>query len=183
MSAIVFNTEDKAGAARKLCEQGRWPEVLAFAQKWRLEDPADYRALYYAGLGFGGTGQFTEAEAAYRLALTMETSDFKVWNNLAGLLYEKMQREPEGIRCLEQALKIEPDNKLGWSNLASMIGRMGRHDRALEYADRAIALDANFVEAYLHKAAAARALGKKEIVQEVCTALAAMEPEKFRRAR
>ena len=183
MSAVVLNAEEKVGAARALCEQGRWPEVLAFAQKWRVENPADYQALYYAGLGFGGTGQFAEAEAAYRLALTMDTSDFKVWNNLAGLLYEKMRREAEGIRCMEQALKVDPASKLGWSNLASMVGRMGRHDQALEYAGRAIALDPKFVEAYLHKAAAARVLGKKEIVQEVCTTLAVIEPEKFRRAR
>ena len=183
MSAVVFNGEEKVGMARALCEQGRWAEVLAFAQKWRVENPSDYRALYYTGLGFSGTNQFADAEAAYRLALTMETSDFKVWNNLAGLLYENMRREAEGVGCMEQALKLDPRNKLGWSNLASMIGRMGRHDQALEYADRALALDPNFVEAHLHKAAAARALGKKEIVQEVCTALAAIEPEKFCRAR
>lgn len=169
--------------ARALCEQGRWSDLLAFAQKWRVENPADYRALYYVGLGFSGTHQFADAEAAYRLALTMETSDFKVWNNLAGLLYENMRREPEGIRCIEEALKIEPRNKLGWSNLASMVGRLGRHDRALEYAGRALALDPKMVEAHLHKGKAARALGKKEIVQEVCAALAAIAPENFYRAR
>ena len=64
-----------------------------------------------------------------------------------------------------------------------MVGRLGRHDRALEYADRALALDPELVEAHLHKGKAARALGKKEIVREVCAALAAIEPEKFCRAR
>ena len=183
MSAVAIDTEVKVRTARALCEQGRWRDVLAFAQEWRVENPADYRALYYVGLGFSGTSQFADAEAAYRLALTMETADFKVWNNLAGLLYEHMRREAEGIRCIEEALKIDPQNKLGWSNLASMVGRLGRHDRALEYADRALALDPELVEAHLHKGKAARALGKKEIVREVCAALAAIEPEKFCRAR
>jgi tetratricopeptide (TPR) repeat protein len=183
MPAVIFDTEEKVQTARALCEQGRWRDVLAFAKKWHAENPADYKALYYVGLGFSGTNEFAEAEAAYRLALTMETSDFKVWNNLAGLLYEKMRREREGIRCLEEALQIDPGNKLGWSNLASMVGRLGRHDRALEYADRALALDPKMVEAHLHKGKAGRALGKKEIVREVCTALAAIEPEEFRRAR
>jgi tetratricopeptide (TPR) repeat protein len=183
MAAGLLDSNAKAAAARKLCETGRWPNVLAFAQQWRLEDPADYRPLYYAGLGYAGIGQFTEAEAAYRLALTMADSDFKIWNNLAGLLYEKMRREIEGVQCMEKALQIEPGNKLGWSNLASMVGRLGRHDQALAHANRALALDPNFVEAHLHKGKAARALGKMEIVQEVCTALAAIEAEKFQRAR
>jgi tetratricopeptide (TPR) repeat protein len=183
MSAVVFDAEEKVVAMRSLCEQGRWPDVLAFAQMWHAENPTDYKTLYYVGLGFSGTGQFAEAEAAYRLALTLEASDFKVWNNLAGLLYENMRREAEGISCIEEALKIDPRNKLGWSNLASMVGRMGWHDRALEYAGRALALDSKMVEAHLHKGNAARALGKKEIVREVCIALAAIEPEKFRRSR
>jgi tetratricopeptide (TPR) repeat protein len=175
--------EENIARARALCEQGLGPDVLVFAQKWHAENPADHRALYYAGLGFSGTNQFAQAESAYRRALTLAASDFKVWNNLAGLLYENMRRENEGIACIEEALKIDPANKLGWSNLASMVGRIGHHDRALEYADRALALDPNFVEAHLHKANAARALGKTEIVREVCVALAAIEPEKFRRTR
>jgi len=176
-------TEEKVRQARELCEQGLWPKVLAFAQKWREEQPGDHRALYYIGLGLNGMRQFSEAEAAYRHALTMKPTDVKVWNNLAGLLYENLRRPAEGIRCLEQALKINPDHKLGWSNLSTMVGRLGRHQQALAYADRAIALDPKLVEAYLHKATAARALGKTEIVREVCHTLSSLEPEHFRRAR
>ena len=61
--------------------------------------------------------------------------------------------------------------------------RMGRHHQALAYADRAIALDPKLVEAYLHKATAARALGKTEVIQEVCQVLATLAPEHFCRAR
>jgi tetratricopeptide (TPR) repeat protein len=176
-------TEEKVRQARELCEQGLWSRVLAFAQKWREEQPGDHRALYYIGLGLNGMRQFSEAEAAYRHALTMKPTDVKVWNNLAGLLYENLRRPAEGIRCLEQALKINPDHKLGWSNLATMVGQLGRHQQALAYADRAIALDPKLVEAYLHKATAARALGKTEIVRDICHTLASLEPENFRRAR
>ena len=34
------NSEKKVGIARDLCEQGLWPDVLAFAQKWREKNPA-----------------------------------------------------------------------------------------------------------------------------------------------
>jgi tetratricopeptide (TPR) repeat protein len=177
------NAKEKVKIAHGMCEKELWPEVLAFAQKWREEDPADHRALYYIGLGLSGTRQFSLAETAYRQALTIDATDVKVWNNLAGLLYEKLRRPAEGIRCLEQALKINPNHKHGWSNLATMAGRLGRHHKALEYADRAIALDPKLVEAYLHKAAAAKALEQMDVVKEVCHKLATIEPEKFRRTR
>ncbi len=182
-SANSANGERKARIARGLCEQGLWPDVLAFAQEWREKEPADYRALYYIGLGLSGMRQFPAAETAYRSALTMEPTDVKVWNNLAGLLYENLQRPVEAIRCLEQSLKMDPHNKLCWSNLATMVGRLGQHDKAMAYADRAIALDPKLVEAYLHKAAAAMALKKMDVVKEVCNTLASIEPENFRRAR
>jgi tetratricopeptide (TPR) repeat protein len=183
MTAADFNTGEKVQHARAMCENGLWPDVLDFAQKWREEKPTDYKALFYMGLGFSGLGQFVQAEVAYRQALALDATDPKVWNNLAKILFENLQRPKDAILCIEQMLKRDPDNKLGWSNLAVMVGELGLHDRALLYADRAIALDSKFVEAYLHKAAAARALGKAEVVKEVCDTLAAIEPGKFRRAQ
>ena len=172
---------DKAAHARSLCEKSLWRDVLDFARKWHEENPGDYKALYYLGLGFGGLGQFAQAETAYRRALALDSSDVRVWNNLAGILFEAMGRPTEAVAALEQALKIEPRDKLGWSNLASMVGWLGRHENSLECANRALALDPQMVEAHLRKARAAQALGKTEVVREVCLKLAAIRPEKFRR--
>ena len=180
MSAI---SEDKKQAARSLCEKASWAELLAFAEKWREENPADAKALFYQGIALAATGRLMEAETTYRGALALDATDFKVWNNLAGLLFEKLDRPMDAIRCMEQAMKIDPRNKLGWSNLASMVGQLGRHEKALEFAGRALELDPQMVEAHLHKAAAAKALGKTEIVKEVCETLATIEAEKFRRVR
>jgi len=176
------STKERARMAGEMCEKGSWREVLAFARKWRAENTADHRAHYYVGLGLAGLGRFSQAEAAYRYALAMDPTDFMVWNGLAELLYKNLRRPTDGIQCLEQALKINPQHKLGWLNLATLNGRMGCHDKALQCADQAIALDRKLVEAHLSKAAAARALGKMDIVQEVCRELATLEPENFRRA-
>jgi tetratricopeptide (TPR) repeat protein len=180
---MTADTEEKARVARRICESGSWRDLLVFAQQWHEEKPADYKALYYLGLGFSGSNQFAEAEAAYRRALALNSSDARVWNNLAGLLYENLKRHAEGIGCMKQSLKIDPDHKLGWSNLATMLGRLGQHDKAMVFADQAIALDPKLVEAHLHKGRAALALGKMDVVKEVCHTLASIEPEKFRRAR
>jgi tetratricopeptide (TPR) repeat protein len=176
-------SEEKIKTARKLCDKGSWPDALVFAQKWHAENPAHAKALFFQGVALAAMGRFVEAETAYRRALKLDDTDFKAWNNLAGVLFESLDKPLDAIRCMERAMRLEPQNKLGWSNLASMVGRLGRHEKALEFASRALALDPNMVEAYLHKAAAAKALGKTEAVRETALALAAIEAEKFRRAR
>lgn len=175
--------EEHSHAARHLCETGAWSELVDFARGWQRDCPEDYQAFYYLALGHAGLGQFVQAETAYRRALKLNETDAKIWSNLGGLLYEHLNRHVEGIRCVERALKLNPEYKLGWANLAYMVGQLGHHQHAIAFADRALALDAHFVEAYLHKGASARALGKNEVLREVCGALSAIPPEKFRRAR
>ncbi len=180
---MAHSSEENATRARRLCEQGLWGEVLAFASQWSGAIPADPLAFYYLGLGHTGLGQFAQAETAYRRALAINPADPRVWNNLAAVLYEHLQRHAEAIHCIEQALQLDPGHKTGWANLATMLGRLGHYDKALACADKAIALDPNLVEAHLHKAAAALALGKTEIVKQVCLTLATIAPENFHRAR
>ncbi|MGA3284116.1 MAG: tetratricopeptide repeat protein [Verrucomicrobiota bacterium] len=180
---IEPDTNQKAEEARELCEKGLWPQVLAFAQEWHAENPEDAKALFYQGVALTASGRFVEAETAYRRALQLDATDFKAWNNLAGVLFESRKKPGEAIQCMQRALKVDPQNKVGWANLTSMVGRLGRHDKALEFAERALTLDPNFVEAHLHKATAAKALGRTEIVKEVCAALATIEPDNFRRTR
>jgi tetratricopeptide (TPR) repeat protein len=167
---MASSSEEKIAHMCSLCEKGLWADALAFAESWRAENPADAKAHFYSGVALASLGRFVEAETFYRRGLALDETDFKAWNNLAGILFE-------------QAMKIEPQNKLGWSNLASMLGRMGRHEKALEFAGRALTIDPQMVEALLHKAAAAKALGKMEIVREVSEALATIDTDKFRRAR
>lgn len=179
---MELETDQKAEQARDLCEKGLWPQVLDFAREWHAENSAEAKALFYQGVALAASGRFAEAETAYRQALQLDAKDFKTWNNLAGILFEARKKPADAIQCMQQALKVEPQNKVGWANLTSMVGRLGRHDKALEFAERALTLDPNFIEAHLHKAAAAKALGKPEIVKEVCAALATIAPENFRRA-
>lgn len=180
---MASNNEEKIRAARGLCEKARWPEVLAFAQKWHAETPADAKALFYQGVALVSLGRLVEAETSYRRSLARDGKDFKTWNNLAALLFNALNQPAEGAKCMAEALKIEPGNPLGWANLASMNGRLDRHAQALACADRALALDPDMVEAHLHRARAAQMLGQREIVRAVSEALAKLAPEKFRRTR
>jgi tetratricopeptide (TPR) repeat protein len=174
---------DKAAHARALCEQGLWPDVLAFAEKWAAEIPDAAKAFFYQGVALASLGKFADAETAYYRALALEENDFKTWNNLSALLFGALNQPAEGAKCLARAMQIDPGNKVGWANLASMNGQIGRHAQAMDCAERALALDPDLVEAQLNRARAAQALGKPEIVRAASEALAKVPPEKFQRAR
>jgi tetratricopeptide (TPR) repeat protein len=180
---MATSSTPKTRQARTLCEQGQWPEVLAFAKQWQNEQPGAAGAFFYQGAALAALGKFAEAATAYRRALALDETDFKIWNNLAALLFDALNQPAEGAKCLAQALRLEPGNQLGWANLASMNGQLNRHAQALECAERALALDPQLVEAQLHRARAAQALGKPDIVRAASEALAKLPAEKFKRAR
>lgn len=183
MPPAATNAADNAARARRLCEQARWPEVLALAQTWQTEFPGEARAFFYGGVALAASGRLIEAETSYRRALALDAGDFKTWNNLAALLFEALNQPAEGARCLAQAVKLEPQNKLAWANLASMHGQLNQHARALECAERALQIDPEFAVAHLHRARAAQALGKMDIVRAATGALAGLPPDKFKPAR
>jgi tetratricopeptide (TPR) repeat protein len=183
MNDLPANESDKISHARSLCDANRWAELLEFAQAWQTEAPTAAKSFFFRGIALTQTGRFVEAETAYRRALELDSTDFKAWNNLAALLCENLRRPGDALACLQKILEFDPQNKVAWSNLANLSGRFGRHEESLACAERALALDPQMVEAQLHRARAAEALGKKDILREASAALAALPPERFRFAR
>lgn len=178
-----MDAHSKVQQARSLCERGQWPELLALAQHWQEEDPTDPKGFFYEGVARAGLGRFAAAETAYHRALVLDGQDFNTWKHLAALLFDPLNQPVDGVKCLVQAMQIDPGNKLGWTDLAGMYAQIGRHTQALECAERALALDPGMVEALLHRGRAAQALGRPEIVRAACEALARLPAEKFRRTR
>ena len=71
-------SEEKIKAARELCDNGSWPDALAFARKWHAENPADAKALFFQGVALAATGRFVEAETTYRRALKLDAADLEL---------------------------------------------------------------------------------------------------------
>jgi tetratricopeptide (TPR) repeat protein len=109
---MAASSTTKAQQARALCEQGRWPDVLAFAQQCKAETPGAAGAFFYQGVALAALGRFAEAETAYYRALALDEKDFKTWNNLAALLFDALNQPGEGAKCLAQALRLDPGNKV-----------------------------------------------------------------------
>jgi tetratricopeptide (TPR) repeat protein len=177
-----ISSKDRLWEVRELCGRAAWPEVLAYARKWHAERPTEAKAVFYQGVALAAMGRFTEAETVYRRVVKLDQTDFMAWNNLAALLSGALNRGPEGVQCLAQALKVDPGNKQGWASLAGMNSQLGRHQQAMECAECALALDPQMVEAQLHRARSAQVLGQMEIVRAASEALARVPPEQFHRA-
>ena len=178
-----MTTEEKIKAARELCDKGLWPDALAFAQRWQVEAPVEAKAFFYEGVALSGLGRLVAAETAYCRALALDQQDFTIWNHLAALLFDALKQPVEGAKCLAQAMQIDPGNKVGWANLASMYGQLGQHALALDCADRALALDPELAEAHVQRGRAAQALNQPELVRAASEALSRLPPEKFKRAK
>ena len=182
MITMPAGLENPVAHARGLCERGSWRDLLAFAQQWHLESPDDPKPLFYQGVALAVVGRFVEAETAYRRTLNLDPNEARAWNNLGAILFEALKRREEGIQCLANSVKLDPGNKLGWANLASMHGQLGRHQHALDCAERALALDPDMIEALLHRGRAAQKLGQPDTLRAVLEHFARIPAEKFRRA-
>ena len=168
--------------AGELCEKGLWREVLAFAQKWREENAADYRGLLLSGPGFDRVAQIFPGRGGLPAGAGDESGRFRGLERSGGIALRKLRRPERRPPMSGTGLENQspPQTRLVES------GHVERADgtattRRWQCADRAVALDRKLVEAHLSRAAAARALGKMDIVQEVCRELATLEPEHFRR--
>ncbi|MDR3378459.1 MAG: tetratricopeptide repeat protein [Verrucomicrobiae bacterium] len=180
---MAAGSNPKVQQARSLCDEARWADVLTLARRWQAETTDDAQAFFYEGVALAGLGKFVAAETAYYRALGLDAQDFTTWNNLASLLFNSLKQPAEGVKCLAQAMRLDPGNKLGWANLAAMYGELGRYAEALECAERALALDPDMVEAQLYRGRAGLALGQPELARAACEALAKLSPDKFQRAK
>ncbi|MFM2082174.1 MAG: hypothetical protein RL380_865 [Verrucomicrobiota bacterium] len=182
MNSPTIEPAEKIAHARSLADGRAWAELLEFARGWQAAEPGAAKSYFFQGVALGGLGRFLEATTAYRRALDLDANDFKSWNNLGQIYFEELRRPAEAFGCMEKIVMLDPQNKLAWSNLASMHGRLGRTEEALVCAERALAIDPTMVEAQLHRARAAQLLGRAEVLRAASAALAQVPAEKFRRA-
>lgn len=73
------------------------------------------RRLYQRGVAYFGEGLLEQAEAAYRESLALEPRAQAAWFNL-GLVYKRLRRWPEALRCSQTAARLDPNDKAAWWN-------------------------------------------------------------------
>jgi len=82
------------------------------------------------------------------------------WNNL-GSAYLSKNMTSEAIRCYENAIKINPFDKIAIYNLAEALNKIEEFNKSLAMYNKAIEIDNNFAHAWFGMGTCLRQAGNK----------------------
>lgn len=123
------------------------PAPARRALKPLLKHPsADGTTFLLAGLVEAQLEDWGRAEKYLQKAVKLDPERIEGWLTLGNILYGRGRPE-EALRCYKQAANRAPDNAEVWNNLAVACEDMGHTRDALDYYDRALEIDPNYVQA------------------------------------
>jgi tetratricopeptide (TPR) repeat protein len=112
------------------------------------EHKADALTRFVEGISLEENGEMDKALGAYRKVLDVDPGQSELASRVAALL-TRQQDFPQAIDILKDAIKANPNASDPFLQLALIYAKyLKRTDQAVEYANRAIALDPRNIEAY-----------------------------------
>ncbi len=109
---------------------------------------ADALAHYIEGLGYEENGETTKALKAYREVLNVDPGEASLACRVASLL-TRQDDFPAAIDVLKDAIKARPNVPEAYLQLAFIYARyLKKVDQAVDYGNKAIALDPQNIDAY-----------------------------------
>src|SRR5437660_6467903 len=138
------------------------------------EHKADALAHFVEGMSFEENGEMDKALAAYRKVLDVDPGQADLASRVAALL-TRQDDFPQAIDVLKDAVKANPNASEPLLQLAFIYAKyLRRIDQAIDYANRAIALDPHNIDAYERLCEIALAAGdEKRALQSLDRAAAA----------
>lgn len=137
------------------------------------EHKADALAHFVEGMSFEENGEMDKALAAYRKVLDVDPGQADLASRVAALL-TRQDDFPQAIDVLKDAIKVNPNAPEPLLQLAFIYAKyLRRTDQAIDYANRAIALDPLNIDAYERLCEIALAAGdEKKALQSLDRAAA-----------
>ena len=133
------NPETIVKLGRVLRTIGRNEEALEFFQRYHQLVPGDYLGLAHIGSCLSALGRYEEAESYLRRSLVGSDDPLTHYN--LGLLLSVTGRVDEAVIEYEKALARDEMNSDARSNLAAVLVRQGKLDRASAELGRVIERD------------------------------------------
>lgn len=155
-------------AARRHLDAGRIERLAGEVERLLAIAPEAAQVMYLAGRLAVARRQMAAAADCFRLALqdNAAEADTRVWLGIS--LFEDRQLA-ESLRVLQRACDLDPRSAPAWSNLGSVLARVGRGDEALAALNRAAALAPDDWHAQLAMAEVEAGMGHVEsAVQRLC---------------
>jgi len=137
------------------------------------EHKGDALAHFVEGMSFEENGEMDKALAAYRKVLDVDPGQADLASRVAALL-TRQDDFPQAIDVLKDAIKANPNAPEPLLQLAFIYAKyLRRTDQAIDYANRAIALDPHNIDAYERLCEIALAAGdEKKALQSLDRAAA-----------
>jgi tetratricopeptide (TPR) repeat protein len=112
------------------------------------EHKAGALAHFVEGMAFEENGEMDRALEAYRKVLDVDPGQSELASRVADLLI-RQEDFPQAIDILKDAIKAKPNDAEPYHQLAYIYARyLKKTDQAIDYANRAIALNPRNIEAY-----------------------------------
>src|SRR5512139_616747 len=132
-------TEDLLRAAKKAWDRKEWGSCWKFANDALNEEPDSPEALYLAGCALREIGNVGLAVTLYRRTQAMRPGDLNLWMHFAATLHDLQQWE-EARDAYLMILKQMPNEASAMANIGSGYVQEGEPRKAVEWADKALAL-------------------------------------------
>jgi tetratricopeptide (TPR) repeat protein len=108
---------------------------MAYQQALKV-DPGNLDAARSLGKLYTKTGDLERALDTYKKAMAKHPKDAELWYDL-GLCHNRRKDFAESVRCFNEALKIDPENRAYLKTLGFTLAYRGQIDQGLTYMIRA----------------------------------------------
>lgn len=137
----------------KTGEKRYFKDALAWFLKARKLDPKNYRIGYAIGHLFVNSGQYEKAIVELEnVAKNVNSNDsvaemlVRAYNGKAYNSYKSGKKLKEGLRIIDKALNIRPNDGMLLSTKAELLFKLGRLNEAYDYIKKAIVLNPDEAE-------------------------------------
>ncbi len=127
---------------------GNNTEALRLMEKYKESEGPMYPCWYNDyGMIFLAMGKFKEAEENFHKALSMDSTNISVMNNL-GSLYNQTYRFTEAEPIFKKVISIDSTQIVTWNNLGSLYNQTRRYEEAEPILKKALSMDSSQYKAW-----------------------------------
>jgi ABC-type polysaccharide/polyol phosphate export permease/Flp pilus assembly protein TadD len=162
--------------AHHLLGAGETLRAIEVARRAATLAPGDFRTQRFLSSAYAVSGDLERAVAAAEQAVRIDPADPEVRVHLACLLVG-VQRPRPAVTHLMAVTGGANETSFAWRLLSTALTELGRLDRALEAAARAIELAPSVVEYRIHRASVLASRGRHEEALEELSHALRLEPD------
>ena len=131
--------DDRIRRAKGLIERENFAEAFTVAAEAMTDDYSDPRACYLAGVALRQLGHIGPAAVLFSRALS-KSSEINIWLHYGACLHD-MHRYDEAREVFKRVAKAAPTDPMPLANIASGYVQQGKAREAIEWGEKALALD------------------------------------------